>query len=143
MEQNWAFGIGAIIAIGAAYGIYRFFKGSNDGPTGNVTIMDKVDYELLYDWLKKEYKNGEKAINAGCKFGIMPPLIAKKTFVEEFSVKPVLSKGQDIVCTFIIDASEENIISSHYFIFNEMGQSLKDILHSNKVYIQELKNEGK
>ena len=47
MEQNWAFGIGAIIAIGAAYGIYRFFKGSNDGPTENVTIIRTIKMNVF------------------------------------------------------------------------------------------------
>lgn len=136
MENNWAFGIGAIIAIGTAYGLYKFFKKT---PIENITTIEKIDYELLYNWLKKEYRNKKMQIENGSKFGIMPSSIAKETYVEDFSKEAVLLKGQDIVCAFIIDSNEENIISKHYFVFNEMGQSLKDILHSNKIYIQELK----
>lgn len=136
MEHNyWTFGIGVIIAIGTAYGIYKIFKKT---PNEDVTIIDKIDYELLYDWLKKEYKSKKHQIGDGSKFGIMPPSIAKKTYIEEYSKEPFWSKEQDIVCVFILDSTEENVLSKHYFVFSEMGQSLKDILHSNKIYIQEL-----
>ena len=49
MEHNWAFGIGVIIAIGTAYGLYKLSKKSDK----NITTIEKIDYELLYNWLKK------------------------------------------------------------------------------------------
>lgn len=136
MEHNWAFGIGVITAIGTAYGLYKLLKKKSDK---NITTIEKIDYELLYNWLKNEYRKKETQIANGSKFGIMPSSIAKETYVEDFSKEVVLLKGQDIVCVFILDSTEENVISKHYFVFNEMGQSLKDILHSDKIYIQPLK----
>lgn len=36
MEHNWAFGIGVIIAIGTAYGLYKLLKKKSDK---NITIL--------------------------------------------------------------------------------------------------------
>lgn len=57
MEHNWAFGIGVIIAIGTAYGLYKLLKKKSDK---NITTIEKIDYELLYNWLKNEYRKKRK-----------------------------------------------------------------------------------
>lgn len=38
MEHNWAFGIGVIIAIGTAYGLYKLSKKSDK----NITTIEKL-----------------------------------------------------------------------------------------------------
>lgn len=141
MENKVSFSIGAILAIGIAFTAYRIYKIIKDRNIikKQITYIDIIDYEYLFDWLKKEYGKANTEIKNGAKFGIMPSAIAKKTFSEEFSTDIQLTNSQDVICAFIIDENEENVITNQYFVYSEMGQSLKDILHSDKVYIQELK----
>lgn len=145
MGNKIVFGIGIFVAIGVAYAIYKFLKGATQEPSQESpyslkkTSVNRVDYEMLYNWLKAEYKKPDIEICNGYKFGIMPSDLAKQTYKEEFNEEIHLTEGDDVLCVFIIDEKEEDVIANHYFIYKEMGSSLKDMLHSNKVYIQELK----
>lgn len=141
MEEKVGFSVGAILALGAAYILYRMYKKiQNKKISGSKIIhVERIDYEYLFEWLKNEYNNRSNEIKDGFKFGIMPSTIAKETYREEFSAEIKLADEQDVLCVFIIDDKEENIISRQYFVYCEMGLSLKDILPSDKVYIQELK----
>ena len=141
MEDRIGFSVGVVLAFGVAYALYRVYKKNKIKKTRQYKIIhvERIDYEYLFEWLKNKYNNRNNGIKYGCKFGIMPSAIAKKTYSEEFSADIHLTKGEDALCVFILDEKEENIISSQYYIYKEMGQSLKDILHSDKVYIQELK----
>lgn len=145
MGNKFVFGIGVFVAIGVAYAIYKFLKKSKSESDGESPYSSKktcvtvVDYEMLYNWLKAEYKRPDLNVCNGYKFGIMPSDLAKQTYKEEFNEEIHLTDSNDVLCVFIIDDKEENVISNHYFVYKEMSQSLKDMLHSNKVYIQELK----
>lgn len=145
MGNKFVFGIGVFVAIGVAYAIYKFLKESKSESDGESpysskkTCVNVVDYEMLYNWLKAEYKRPDLNVCNGYKFGIMPSDLAKQTYKEEFNEEIHLTDSNDVLCVFIIDDKEENVISNHYFVYKEMSQSLKDMLHSNKVYIQELK----
>lgn len=144
MENKIGFSIGVALAFGCAYALYRVYKKYKLARVNryNIIHVDRIDYEYLYEWLKTEYSNKRNEIKDGFKFGIMPSSLAQKTYLEEFSTDIKLTAGQDLLCVFIIDEKEQNIISSQYFVYNEMAQSLKDILYSDKVYIQALKNDN-
>lgn len=143
MNTNFLIGVGVGCATLMYLG-YKFLKRKENGDfehnvNPEIETVDTVNYEMLYQWLKFEYGKKKHKIDTGAKFGIMPSSIAQKTYKEETGNNILLSHNEDILCVFIVDKDEENVISHKYFKFSQMAESLKDLVPSNKVYIQPLK----
>lgn len=142
MNTNVLIGVGVGCAL--VYFGYKFLKRKENGQLGhntNPTIekVETVNYEMLYQWLKVEYGRNKHQIKDGTKFGIMPSSIARKTYLDETGNEVSLSSGEDILCVFIIDKDEENVIAHKYYKYSHMAESLKDLIPMDKVYIQPLK----
>ena len=69
----------------------------------------------------------------------MPSKLSRQAYNEDSKNNLNLQPGCDILGVFIIDEKEENMIARKYYVYKEMAQSLKDLLPSDKVYIQSLK----
>lgn len=150
MDTSTIIGVGVGIGAGCVliYLGYRFLKGrdgNNDSEDDcdyvkpDIEKVETIDYEMLYQWLKVEYSRHKPNINAGAKFGIMPNSIARNTFKEETGKDISINQGEELLCVFVIDKEEKNVITHKYYRYSHMAQSLKDLILKDKVYIQHLK----
>ena len=142
MNTNILIGVGVGCAL--MYFGYKFLKRKENGEVEHnvnpdIETVETINYEMLYQWLRVEYGNNKHIIKAGAKFGIMPSSLARKTYKDETGNNIALNHDEDVLCVFIIDKDKENVVSHKYYKYSQMAESLKDLIPSDKVYIQPLK----
>lgn len=142
MNTNILIGVGVGCAL--MYIGYKFLKRKENGEVEHnvnpdIETVETINYEMLYQWLRVEYGKNKHIIKAGAKFGIMPSHVARKTYKDETGNNIALNHNEDVLCVFIIDKDEENVVSHKYYKYSQMAESLKDLIPSDKVYIQPLK----
>lgn len=133
--------LGLFLGAGAIFQIFRnrISGGRTIEPNLQmVEYVDSIDYETLYAWLKQNYQKNKNSIQSGYKFGITPSVVSRRAYKEEFGKEAPLKEGNDILCVFISDEKQKNILYHKYFVYGNMSQSLKDLLPTDKVYIQNL-----
>lgn len=137
-------GAGAIIAIALYYYFSRKRKpvpdnfGQNDIQDDEIETVEKISYDMLITWLKKEHKSVK--MSAGDQFFVLQDPVAKESFKKVFPKNANLLKESFVLCIGIMRNNE--IVSSKFFIYKTMAESLVDILPKdpNKSFIQKIED---
>lgn len=137
-------GAGAIIAIALYYYFSRKRKpvpdniGQNDIQDDEIETVEKISYDMLIAWLKKEHKSVK--MSAGDQFFVLQDPVAKESFKKVFPKNANLLKDSFVLCIGIMRNNE--IVSSKFFIYKTMAESLVDILPKdpNKSFIQKIED---
>lgn len=137
-------GAGAIIAIA----LYYYFSNKRDPERDNneqddiqddeIESVEKISYDMLIAWLKSEHKSVK--ISTGDQFFVLQNPVAKESFEKVFPKDKNLLKDSFVLCVGIMRNNE--IISSKFFIYKTMAESLADILPKdpNKSFIQKIED---
>lgn len=102
----------------------------------NFIIIDELTYEMLLKWLREQAK--QNIAEPGNQFVIMQHPVAKQIFLEAYPNQQFNCKDCSLLCTAIMKNNE--VLSSHFFCYKVLADSLKDILpeDENKAYVQNL-----
>lgn len=138
MSHKLLIGAGVLLGSAIVYFLYKRLVDCQE-PEMNIDNVEEINYEMLYRWLKQEYQNNKDGLQPKSKFGIMPSSLSRQAFLDITGHEINLKDGEDILCVFIIDDKEENLIARKFYVYKKMAQSLKDLLPKDKVYIQNLK----
>lgn len=137
-------GAGAIIAIA----LYYFFTRKKDPKTDNkeqddkqvdeIETVENISYDMLISWLKKEHSSVKML--SGDQFFVLQDPVAKESFVKVFPQDVNILRDSYVLCIGIMRNNE--VVSSKFFVYKTMAESLADILPKdpNKSFIQKIED---
>lgn len=126
-------GIGVGVLACASYAI-KYFKKTNELP--EIEQVDKISYDMLIQWLKEQHKTG--VVKSGAEFCILQHPVAMDSFSKLFPRKSSNLRDLKVLAVMVLNDNEP--VAVKYYLYNNMGDSLKDILpeNANKSFIQKI-----
>lgn len=141
------FSAGAVVAIALYYYFSRRKNGQIDDinsqsteedPTEDFEFIDSVSYDMLLAWLRHEHKSIK--FGSGDQFFILQDPIARESFIKVFPKMENNLTDSYVLCAGIMRG--DDIISSKFFIYKKMAESLSELLPKdpNKSFIQKIED---
>lgn len=128
---------GAVLAI-ALYYYFRKKVDTEDEPTEDFEFIDSVSYDMLLAWLRHEHKSIK--FESGDQFFILQDPVARESFVKVFPKMEDKLTDSFVLCAGIMRG--DDIISSKFFIYKKMAESLSELLPKDpqKSFIQKIED---
>lgn len=137
------------VSAGALLAIALYYFGRKVDPPGDNTeeeptkdkdfeFIDSVSYDMLFAWLRHEHKSIK--FEFGDQFFILQDPIARESFVKVFQKMENKLTDSFVLCAGIMRG--DDIISSKFFIYKKMAESLSELLPKDpkKSFIQKIED---